>query len=232
MAASSVIGISAIAHKSAIAHNFLVSGSQNHSFMLDIDEGRRAVALAREALTAYIDRRERIKPEDLPPAFGEKAGVFVTLHEDGDLRGCIGYPEPVMELGRAIIDSVINAGANDPRFPRVRTEELPRIEIEVTVLTPPRPYDVRNRDLPGAVKIGEHGLIVRRGMWSGLLLPQVATEWGFEPADFLCQTCIKAGLPPDSWIDEETEVLFFEGQVFAEVAPGGEVVEKGLGQCT
>ncbi|HNT72455.1 MAG TPA: AmmeMemoRadiSam system protein A, partial [Methanothrix sp.] len=124
--------------------------------MLTIDEGRRAVSLARKALKAYVDRRERIAPEDLPPAFSERAGVFVTLHEDGELRGCIGYPEPVMELGRAIVDSAINAGANDPRFPRVRSEELPKIEIEVTVLTPPRPYDVRNRDLPEAVKIGKH----------------------------------------------------------------------------
>jgi uncharacterized protein (TIGR00296 family) len=137
-----------------------------------------------------------------------------------------------MELSRAIVDSAINAGANDPRFPRVRSEELSRIEIEVTVLSPPRPYEVRNRDLPEAVKVGKHGLIVRRGMWSGLLLPQVATEWGFDPTDFLCQTCLKAGLPPDSWIDEETEVLFFEGQVFAEVAPGGEVVEKELEPCS
>ncbi len=200
--------------------------------MLTIDEGRRAVILAREALTAYVGRKERIKPEDLPSAFGEKAGVFVTLHEGGDLRGCIGYPEPVMELGRAIVDSAINAGVNDPRFPRVGPEEIPKIVIEVTVLTPPRPYEVRNRDLPQAVKIGEHGLIVKRGMWSGLLLPQVATEWEFDPTDFLCQTCLKAGLPPDSWIDEETEVLYFEGQVFAEVAPGGEVVEKEMERCS
>jgi len=200
--------------------------------MLTIDEGRRAVSLAREALTAYVERKERIKPNDLPPTFGEKAGVFVTLHEDGELRGCIGYPEPVMELGRAIVDSAINAGTKDPRFPRVRPEELSGIEIEVTILSPPRPYDVRNRDLPGAVKIGKHGLIVKRGMWSGLLLPQVATEWEFDPVDFLCQTCLKAGLPPDSWIDEETEVLYFEGKVFAEVAPGGEVVEKELEPCS
>jgi hypothetical protein len=200
--------------------------------MLTIEEGRRAVALARDALTAYVEKRERIAPYGLPPSFQEKAGVFVTLHEDGELRGCIGYPEPVMELSRAIVDSAINAGANDPRFPRVRPEELPKIEIEVTVLTPPRRYDVRNRDLPEAVKVGEHGLIVRRGMWSGLLLPQVAMEWEFDPTDFLCQTCLKAGLPPDSWIDEETEVLFFEGQVFAEVVPGGEVVEKELESCS
>lgn len=200
--------------------------------MLTIDEGRRAVHLAREALTAYVDRRERITPKDLPPAFSERAGVFVTLHEAGELRGCIGYPEPVMELGRAIVDSAINAGANDPRFPRVRREELPRIDIEVTVLTPPRPYAVRNRDLPLAVQVGSHGLIVRRGIWSGLLLPQVATEWGFDATDFLCQTCIKAGLPPDSWIDEETEVLFFEGQVFAEASPEGVVVERELESCS
>jgi hypothetical protein len=137
-----------------------------------------------------------------------------------------------MELGRAIVDSAINAGTKDPRFPRVRPEELSGIEIEVTILSPPRPYDVRNRDLPGAVKIGKHGLIVKRGMWSGLLLPQVATEWEFDPVDFLCQTCLKAGLPPDSWIDEETEVLYFEGKVFAEVVPGGEVVEKELEPCS
>lgn len=199
--------------------------------MLSIDEGRRAVTLAREALTAYVGRKERIRPNDLPPSFGEKAGVFVTLHEDGELRGCIGYPEPVMELARAIVDSAINAGVNDPRFPRVGPEEIPRIAIEVTVLTPPRTYPVRNRDLPDAVKIGRHGLIVRRGMWSGLLLPQVATEWEFDSVDFLCQTCLKAGLPPDSWIDEETEVLYFEGQVFSEMAPGSEVVEKDLEPC-
>ncbi len=199
--------------------------------MLSMDEGRRAVALAREALTAYVERKVRIKLEGLPPAFTEKAGVFVTLHEDGELRGCIGYPEPVMELGRAIVDSAINAGVNDPRFPRVMPNEIPKIEVEVTVLSPPRPYEVRNRDLPGAVRIGEHGLIIRRGMWSGLLLPQVATEWEFDPTEFLCQTCLKAGLPPDSWIDEETEVLFFEGQVFSEVAPGGEVVERDICKC-
>jgi len=199
--------------------------------MLSIEEGRAAVKLARESLAAYVERKERITPEDLSPAFQNKGGVFVTLHEEGDLRGCIGYPEPVMKLGLAIVDSAISAGVRDPRFPQVRPEELDKIVIEVTVLSPPQPYGVEKKDLPDAVEIGKHGLIVRKSMWSGLLLPQVATEWDFDSTEFLCQTCLKAGLPPDSWIDEDTEVLYFEGQVFAEVEPEGEVVEKDLDEC-
>ena len=199
--------------------------------MLSINEGTLAIKLARKALSSYVKRKERITPKDLPPSFQEKNGVFVTLHEEGELRGCIGYPQPVMELEMAIVDSAINAGTNDPRFPKVVTEELPKINFEVTVLTPSQPYLVNKKDLPEAVKIGKHGLIVRKGMWSGLLLPQVATEWNFDTTEFLCQTCHKAGLPLDAWIDEDTEVLYFEGQVFSEVEPEGEVVEKDLATC-
>ncbi len=199
--------------------------------MLTIDEGRSAVKLAREALTSYVERSEQIKTTDLSPSFREKRGVFVTLHKDGSLRGCIGYPQPIMDLDRAIMDSAISAGTSDPRFSSVSPDELNNIVIEVTVLTPPRPYDVKKKDLPGAVKIGKHGLIVSRDMFSGLLLPQVATECNFDSTDFLCHTCHKAGLPMDAWIDEETEVLYFEGQVFAEAKPGGDVVEKDISQC-
>ncbi|MHC1630951.1 MAG: TIGR00296 family protein [Methanotrichaceae archaeon] len=200
--------------------------------MLTIDEGKRAVKLARKGLTAYIERRERIKPDDMSPSFREKNGVFVTLHKNGELRGCIGYPQPIMELGKAILDSAISAGTNDPRFPPMKFEELEKVLIEVTVLTPPQSYDVTKKELPEAVKIGKHGLIVNKGMWSGLLLPQVATEWDFDSTEFLCQTCLKAGLPPDAWIYEDTEVLFFEGQVFLETEPMGDVVEKELAKCT
>jgi len=200
--------------------------------MLTIEEGRSAVRLAREALSAYVERNECIRPGELSPSFKEKNGVFVTLHKEGDLRGCIGYPEPIMDLGAAIVDSAINAGTHDPRFSPVTPEELENIVIEVTVLTPPRPYEVSKKELPDAVNIGTHGLIVRKGMWSGLLLPQVATEWNFDCVEFLCQTCLKAGLPPDSWIDEDTEVLYFEGQVFAETEPFGEVVERDISECS
>ncbi len=194
--------------------------------MLTEEEGKAAVKLARRALTEFVEKRSRIKPEDLPKVFEEMQGIFVTLHEDGDLRGCIGYPQPVMPLGNAIVDSAINAGTGDPRFPPVKAKEMSRIEFEVTILTKPQPYRVPKNKLPEMVRIGIDGLIVTKGMFSGLLLPQVAPEWGFDPIEFLSQTCLKAGLPADAWIDQDTEVQHFQAQIFAEVAPGREILEK------
>jgi len=196
--------------------------------MLTLEEGRQAVRLARQAFTGYTENKKIIEPQDLPPVFEEKRGVFVTLHEDGALRGCIGYPQPIMPLGKAIVDSAINACSCDPRFPCVRPEELKRIEVEVTLLPQPEPYTEPKKKLPELVKIGRDGLIVTKGPFSGLLLPQVAPEWGFDPLEFLSQTCVKAGLPPDAWLDEDTEVQHFEAQIFAEVAPEREVFEKSF----
>ncbi len=200
--------------------------------MLTLDEGKMAVRLARDALTGYIEKKVQIEPKGLPPVFDEKRGVFVTIHKDGELRGCIGYPQPILPLGRAIVDSAVNACSRDPRFPCVRQSELKNIEVEVTILTTPEPYDVPKSQLPEVVRIGKDGLIVSRGMHSGLLLPQVAPEWGFDPIEFLGQTSLKAGLPPDAWLDEETEVQHFEAQIFAEVAPGREIIEKTYADTT
>jgi uncharacterized protein (TIGR00296 family) len=200
--------------------------------MLTLEEGKIAVRLARDALISYIQSKKMIEQKELPPVFNEKRGVFVTIHEEGELRGCIGYPEPVLPLGKAIVDSAINACSRDPRFPCVRPSELQRVELEVTILTKPEPYDVPKKRLPEIVRIGIDGLIVSKGMYSGLLLPQVAPEWGFDPLTFLGQTCMKAGLPPDAWLDEDTEVLHFEAQIFAEVAPGREVIEKNYADTT
>ena len=100
--------------------------------------------------------------------------------------------------------------------------------MEVTILTRPEPYTAPKKKLPELVKIGRDGLIVSKGPFSGLLLPQVAPEWGFDSLEFLSQTCVKAGLPPDAWLDEDTEVQHFEAQIFAEVAPEREVFEKSF----
>jgi uncharacterized protein (TIGR00296 family) len=200
--------------------------------MLTLEEGKIAVRLARDALVSYIQNKKMTEQKELPPVFNEKRGVFVTIHEEGELRGCIGYPEPVLPLGKAIVDSAINACSRDPRFPCVRPSELQRVELEVTILTKPEPYDVPKKRLPEIVRIGIDGLIVSKGMYSGLLLPQVAPEWGFDSLTFLGQTCMKAGLPPDAWLDEDTEIRHFEAQIFAEVAPGREVIEKTYADTT
>lgn len=197
-----------------------------------MQDGRVAVRLAREALTSYVEERKTIDTKGLPPVFDELRGVFVTLHLEGQLRGCIGYPYPVMPLGKAIVDSAINACSRDPRFACVLPSELKRIEVEVTILTKPETYDVPKKKLPELVRVGKDGLIVTKGPHSGLLLPQVAPEWGFDSLEFLGQTCVKAGLPPDAWLDEDTEVQHFEAQIFAEVAPDREVVEKSYSDTT
>ncbi|HOT07464.1 MAG: hypothetical protein A4E45_00711 [Methanosaeta sp. PtaB.Bin039] len=199
--------------------------------MLGKEEGRFAVEMARRSLTEYLKRRERIRPQGLPPVFSEERGVFVTLHLDGQLRGCIGYPYPVMPLGQAIVDSAVQAGTGDPRFSPVTLAELQDIEFEVTILTRPEIMTGERSRLAGSVQVGRHGLLVRRGPFSGLLLPQVASECGLDPEDFLCQTCLKAGLPVDAWLDRETEVQCFEAQIFSEMGPLGPVQETVLHSC-
>lgn len=190
------------------------------SELLTFDEGRIALELARKAITEYLNSKKVIEPEGLSPIFDENRGVFVTLNNrigsQKELRGCIGRPYPVMPLGEAIIISAINAATDDPRFNPVTIEELKDISIEVTVLTTPYRLEVDPEKLPGEIVVGRHGLIVQKGPYAGLLLPQVAVEHGFDAGRFLDQTCLKAGLYPDAWLESDTEVYAFEGQIFHE----------------
>jgi len=150
------------------------------------------------------------------PFMEEKRGIFVTLTKGGQLRGCIGLPYPVMPLGDAVRQAAISAALEDPRFPPVRKEELTKIHLEVTVLTVPVPVEGDPEDRPNKVIVGKHGLIIRGRGTSGLLLPQVATEYGWDAKTFLDHTCIKAGLAEGSWRDPRVELLTFEGQIFSE----------------
>lgn len=197
--------------------------------MLELEEGRIAVKAAREAIERAL-RGEEVKPEDFkfPEKFNERRGVFVTLHKNGDLRGCIGFPYPVLPLREALIKAAISSAFEDPRFPPVRAEEMDRIRVSVTVLSEPEKLRCKPEERPEKIEVGKHGIIVRRGIFQGLLLPQVAVECGWDAEIFLAQTCLKAGLPPESWLDDETEVLVFTGEVFEEVEPRGEVVHVGL----
>jgi uncharacterized protein (TIGR00296 family) len=195
---------------------------------LSPEEGRLAVALAREALECHVDGRKMPAKNLGSGRFSEARGVFVTLNttapSGNNLRGCIGFPYPVKRLGDAIREAAVAAASEDPRFPPVGREELGSIIVEVSVLTPPRDLDVPRQEMPSHVRIGQDGLMVSRSYASGLLLPQVASEFGMGQAEFLSQTCIKAGLPPDAWLDPTTRVQVFQAEIFAEKRPRGEVV--------
>ena len=186
--------------------------------LLTEEEGEEGLKLARQAIEKYLSENRRLKAEEahVPARFEEDRGVFVTLNKHGNLRGCIGYPYPVFKLKDAIIDAAISAAVSDPRFPPVTKEEFEDIVIELTILTMPQVLKAKPKDLPKQIEIGRHGLIVKKGMYQGLLLPQVATEYEWSAEEFLCQTCWKAGLPQDAWLDKDTEVSTFEGQIFKE----------------
>lgn len=197
--------------------------------MLTETEGRTAVKLARKTIETFLSEgRLPISQESdngLPPVFGENRGVFVTLTEQGMLRGCIGHPYPDSTLKDAILDSAISAATRDPRFPPIEEDEMKNIVVEVTVLTQPEKINASPKELPDKVEIGKHGLIVKQGYCQGLLLPQVAPENNMDSIDFLSHTCMKAGLSPDAWV-KGAEVYCFEGQIFKEEGPEGEVIEE------
>ena len=196
-------------------------------------EGVLAVQIAREALEAFVEDRA-MRSFVVPKRFDERAGAFVTLSRFGvenpgeRLRGCIGYPEPFFALLKAVVKSAEGA-AEDPRFPPLKAEELPGVLVEVSLLTPPEPLEVKKqRDLPKALRLGVDGIVVAQGPYRGLFLPQVATEFGMDAETFLSECCMKAGLMPDAWLDEATRVKTFQTEIFEEVEPRGAIVRRKL----
>ena len=176
-------------------------------------EARRdLLALARGSLEAHFRGEPAPRlASDRAETFGEPRGLFVTLRIGEALRGCIGTLSPEGDLTRVIAEFARRAAFEDPRFPALEPEELPRCRIEISVLTAPEP--VRDAE---EVVVGHDGLIVEGRGRKGLLLPQVATEWGFAARRFLEETCRKAGLPPDAWRDPRVSVWKFQAEVFGE----------------
>ena len=205
---------------------------------LSLDEGRFLVKLARRAVKDYLLRGVEIAPpKNVSDKLMEERGVFVTINKliyrEGvrhkQLRGCIGFPYPIMSLVKAVIDSAISAATADPRFNPVKLNELKDVIFEVSVLTVPKLIDCSSpKDYPSKIRIGLDGLIVERGIFRGLLLPQVAVEWNWDPEEFLSNCCIKAGLMPDAWLDKNTKVYRFQAEIFEELEPEGEIVKKKL----
>jgi len=144
------------------------------------------------------------------PKLGRKSGTFVTLHEkSGALRGCIGYVEPVNPLLEAVVEMAVACSSRDPRFHAVTPDEFPNLDLEISVLTPPEEIDD-----PEKVCVGKHGLMIRKGSAGGLLLPQVATDFGWDRDRFLEETCRKAGLKAGAWKEPDAKLLVFSAQVF------------------
>ncbi|NLI61946.1 MAG: TIGR00296 family protein [Methanosarcinaceae archaeon] len=174
-----------------------------------------AVQLARDTVSAVFEKR-RIKDfGKLPLIFYEKRGVFVTLTISGELRGCIGFAHPYVELGDAIRQVSMSAAFEDPRFLPLTEKEFKNTLFEVTILTAPEELTCPFTEFVNNIEIGKHGLIVEYGERKGLLLPQVAVEHNFDVIDFLCETSKKAGLAPTAW-KYGSKVYRFEGQVFKE----------------
>jgi AmmeMemoRadiSam system protein A len=177
--------------------------------MTSVTDRTLLLQLARDAIIAHVTGAAAPATEVCARAT-EMGAAFVTLHRHGDLRGCIGHVEADEPLGRVIARGAVAAASADPRFPPVAAEDLPDLEIELSILGALEPVAV-----PDDIDIGRHGLIVEHGWHRGLLLPQVAPEWGWDREAFLAQTCHKAGLPRDAW-KQGAKVWRFEAEVFGE----------------
>ena len=193
---------------------------------LSDSDGELLVKTARRAVTEFLSNGNRMKLEsELEEKFSFNSGVFVTLNNPDGLRGCIGFPMPEKKLSRAIVEGAIAAATEDPRFPSVKTNELNDIVFEVTVLTPPIEIDVSDpTEYLEKIKVGRDGLIIRHSFSSGLLLPQVPVEYGWNVEEFLQHTCEKAGLSRDTWKNESVKIEKFEGIIFKEETPNGAIV--------
>ena len=194
---------------------------------LSDSDGIDLVKMARRAVTEFLKNNSKINDTAFDSKFNFSSGVFVTLNKKDSLRGCIGFPLPVKKLSKGLIDAAISAATQDIRFSPVTVDELDEIVFEVTVLTPPVEIKVNNPlEYLTEIRVGRDGLIVESSYTSGLLLPQVPTEYGWNAEEFLEYTCQKAGLEKDAWKDKTIKISRFQGIVFKEDAPHGNILRE------
>jgi uncharacterized protein len=181
--------------------------------VLNEEQRRQLLKLARTSIESVLEGRTPVLTvEDYDEALRRPAGAFVTLRtKRGDLRGCIGSIRALEPLCKAVLSSAVSAAFRDPRFFPVRPDEMAELDLEISVMGPIEP--VSNVE---EIEVGRDGLIISRGRFAGLLLPQVATEYGWDRDTFLDQTCVKAGLPPSAWRSQETRIEKFAAEVFSE----------------
>lgn len=180
--------------------------------MLNSEQKKELLNIARKTVESYVRDKKLPEFKETDPDLLRQEGAFVTLHKKGELRGCIGNIIGTQPLWMTVRDMAVESSTGDPRFAPVAPDELKDIKIEISVLSQPK----RVQDV-NEIKMGTHGVIVKRGFNSGVYLPQVATETGWSRDEFLSSLCAsKAGLPADAWKDKNTELSVFTAQVFGE----------------
>jgi AmmeMemoRadiSam system protein A len=173
------------------------------------EDGKILLKLARESIEEEFTSAKPKMPEE--KQFKQSRGVFVTLEKNGKLKGCIGFPFPIHPLYKGVYEAAKEAAFSDPRFAKLKQEELKDISIEISILTLPEEIkDIKE------IQIGKDGLICNYFGYSGLLLPQVATEWKMNKIQFLEALCDKAGLPKDTWQNKNFHISRFQCQIFKE----------------
>ena len=194
------------------------------------EEGKIAVKLARDAIEAAV-KGMRVRSRELPDIFMKSYGVFTTINTFPPLhlRGCIGVPDAAMPLGKAIVRSAVSASLADPRFPRVRVDELDRIVVEVSLMTKPELVEVNSpEEYLKKIVVGRDGLVLMSPFHSGFLLPQVPVEHGWDVKRFLRGICEKSGMKGNCWKGDDVELQTFQAEIFHELSPHGEIKRKVL----
>ncbi|MCP3682289.1 MAG: AmmeMemoRadiSam system protein A [bacterium] len=185
--------------------------------MVSPHEVEELLKLARDAVSAVFAKKELKLSEHVKKKFSKEQGVFVSLHKNKELRGCIGFAEPVYPLYNAVIRAATSAAFKDPRFTQLKESEMKEVKFEISVLTVPELIEVgQPTEYLKRIEIGKDGLIVRYGPYSGLLLPQVAKEWGWNVEQFLENTCTKAGLAPEAWKESKCDIFKFQAMIASE----------------
>lgn len=183
---------------------------------LNDEDKRTLLRIARQSIEEEFGLTKVDLDRQFPPSLQEKNGAFVTLEIDGELRGCIGYIYSDRPLYKLVYEVAKKSAFEDPRFYPLSKEELDDIDIEISVLTIPKRLNSIDE-----IEIGKHGLIIQKGPYHGLLLPQVAEKYNWTPIEFLEHTCRKAGLHRNDWKDPNTIIEIFTAEVFSEKELGG-----------
>ncbi len=179
--------------------------------MLNDEDAKILFRIAREAIRSACQHQDYLPPAQEGKILNRRAGCFVTIKKHGQLRGCIGNFQSSIPLYREVAQMAIAAATGDPRFNPMSLAELDAAELEITVLTPlEKIVDIDK------IEVGRHGIYIEKNFHRGVLLPQVATEYGWDRETFLAQTCIKAGLNMDAWRDQEADIYIFSGQILSE----------------